>query len=198
MTDVYCVLGEDKSDFATLKVLIRRLANNHGIQVKGRGFGGHAKLLKDGGEFLTSMANTGCTKFIVIHDADQKPANEIKQELVRKIVKPSGVQSGICLLVPVQEIESWLLADLAAANKIFSGWTPKSVETPESLNNPKEHLEKLSQIGCRPRYQHATHNEQLAKHICLKTVAERCPSFKPLHDLVIHGKANYPFNLSPQ
>ena len=190
---MYGVLGEDASDFETLKVLIRRLADDEKTPVKGKGCKGGAELLKHGWRDLKSLAGLGCTHFVIAHDADQKPVKEVERELAAKIIKPSGVKTGICLLVPVQEIEAWLLADLAAASKIFPGWRPQSEANPESLARPKEHLEKLSrQQGGRPRYSHATHNPKLAEHVNLAEVAKRCQSFLPLEAFVRQGKVNHP------
>lgn len=189
---MYCILGEDDSDFETLKVLIRRLANDDKTPVKGKGFGGHAKLLKDGWKILEQMAMLGCTRFVIAHDADQKPVREIERELVEKIIKPSGVTACVCLLVPVQEIEAWLLADLSAASKIFKGWKPADMPNPETIRSPKEYLEKLSRQGNgKPRYVHATHNPAMARHVCLGKISKNCPSFRPLEKLVTQGEGNH-------
>lgn len=45
---MYGVLGEDKSDVATLKVLIRRLANDEKVSIKG--YDGCGEMLRKGGK----------------------------------------------------------------------------------------------------------------------------------------------------
>ena len=189
---MYGILGEDDSDIQTLRVLIRRLANDETLPIRGKGFDGCGKLLKDGWKFLKTLPELGCTRFIIAHDADQNDAGEIKRKLKDKIIKLSGLKSSICLLVSVQEIEAWLLADIEAVSNIFKQWQPKPELNPESIVHAKEYLEKLSRLaGDRPRYLHATHNPQLAKHIDLTKVSKRSPSFRPLEEFVKHGKSNY-------
>ena len=142
------MLGEDDSDIQTLRVLIRRLANDETLPIRGKGFDGCGKLLKDGWKFLKTLPELGCTRFIIAHDADQRDTNKVKRELIDKIIKPSGVKTSICLLlVPVQEIEAWLLADIEAVSNIFKQWQPKPELNPESIVHAKEHLEKLGRLA---------------------------------------------------
>ena len=109
---MYGVLGEDKSDFQTLKILVQRLADKKKVDIRGKGYTGCGELLKKGGEDLKLLSDMGCTRFIIAHDADQRDSKEVGQMLRDKIVKPLGIKKSICLLVPVQEIEAWLLADV--------------------------------------------------------------------------------------
>jgi hypothetical protein len=189
---LYGILAEDDSDIETLKVLIRQLAGNEKLPIRGKGFNGCGELLKHGSKYLKSLAELKCNQFIVAHDADQQDVAIIRQKLIEKVIQPSGVKTAICLLVPTQAIEAWLLADVEAVSKLFKGWKPKPVTNPESISGPKEYLEKLSRLaGGRPRYSHATHNPQLARHINLVKVSESCPSFRPLEQFVKLAKGNY-------
>ena len=139
---MYGVLGEDDSDFKTLKVLIRRLASDHTIPVRGKGFNGCGELLKHGWKFLKTLPDLGCTRLVIAHDADQRDTVEIKRKLTDKIISPSGVKTSTCLLlVPTQEIEAWLLADVASASNIFTGWKPKpEVRNPESISSLNDRI----------------------------------------------------------
>jgi glutathionylspermidine synthase len=189
---LYGILAEDDSDIETLKVLIRQLAGNEKLPIRGKGFNGCGELLKHGSKYLKSLAELKCNRFIVAHDADQQDVATTRQKLIERVIQPSGVKTSICLLVPTQTIEAWLLTDIEAVSKLFKSWNPKSVENPESISRPKEYLEKLSRLaGGRPRYSHATHNPQLAKHINLGKVSESCPSFRPLKQFVKSGEGNY-------
>lgn len=191
---MYGILGEDTSDVDTLDILIRRLQAQHKLAITQnlkKGYKGSGELLKKGYRTLEEWKRRGCTKFLVVQDADQKDVNIVHAEIAKNIVYPSGIAIGICIVIPVQEIEAWLLADIQKASLIFTSWKPKAVTNPESIPKPKEHLEKLSrQANGKPRYIHATHNKQLAEHVSLELLAKRCPSFKPLEDLVIRGKGN--------
>ncbi len=191
---MYGILGEDKSDVETLKVLIRRLQISHNrpiVGIRGIGYGGTGELIKTGAQGLSNLAGNGCTKFVISRDADCKNTDELRAQIAEKIIRPSGVSACICVLIPVQEIEAWLLADIGSASRIFTGWKPKEISNPESIVNPKEHLEKLSRKeNQQPRYRHAVHNPKLAEHVDLAIIAKRCPSFRPLENLVFQGKSN--------
>jgi len=170
---VYGVLGEDKSDVETLKVLIRKLANNEKIAIKTKGYRDCGEMLKNGKKQLNLFKNLGCCRFIVCYDADCEKPEKRYQQVVECIITPSGLKNEaiICILIPVQEIEAWILADIEAITQIFKNWQPKSISNPESIHNPKEHLEKLSRDAKgKPRYNHAVHNEKVAQYLNLDKV----------------------------
>lgn len=189
---MYAVLAEDESDVETLTVLIRRLAENHSVPVKGRGFGGSGDLLKHGARELSLYAQRA-TRFIVCHDCDHDEQASRRETIISKVIKPSRVNGQFCALVPIKTIESWMLADLEAVRRVFTGWEGvKPIDRPEGLDDPKRHLEKITRKdGIRPRYVNAIHNPQIAGHIDIQRVRGCCPSFEPLYNLVIKGVGNF-------
>jgi hypothetical protein len=184
---VYGLIAEDSSDVETLKVLIRRLAHNSALRIEGKGYEGCGEMLRKGAKQLRLLADLGCTRFIIGYDSDGDPPAERRQEAMEKIVTPSGIKASACLaLVPVQEIEAFLLADIQAVSKIIPSWKPEPVLNPEQISSPKEHLQKLSRDSKqRPRYAHATHNPQIAKYLDLERVRQKCPSFRALIKFVV-------------
>ena len=182
---MYGIIGEDPSDVATLKVLVKRLAGDESLSVQTKGYSGCAEMLRKGAKQFRLFRDLGCNRFIACHDADG-PNPAPKHRLVAKaIVKPSGIDEECCIVVPVQELEAWILADIECASAIFTSWKPPAVPNPERVPNPKEHLERLSGEGkSRPRYSHATHNQRMAKYLDLKKVSRKCPSFRVLEDFV--------------
>jgi len=196
---VYGILGEDKSDVATLKVLIRKLANDKSVSIKTKGYCGCGEMLRKGGKQLKLFAKLGCNRLIVCYDADNEKQTNRYQEVVKNIIKKSGLtgleKEIICIVIPVQEIEAWILADIEAVAHIFENWHPKPISKPESIDSPKEYLEKLSRDAKkRPRYNHATHNEKVVQYLDLDKVIEKCPSFNSLVELVKSDFGNYPPN----
>ena len=189
---MYGIIGEDKSDVETLKVLIRRLANDDGVRVKGKGYNGCAPMLCKGARQLRLFLKLGCNRFIVCYDADQQNPQTRYQKVAQKVVKPSGLSQLMCILIPVQELEAWILADVGAGSNIFKKWNVNEIANPEGIASPKEHLEKISRRGSKPRYSHATHNEKIARYLDLEKVRQKCPSFLPLVNLVVNSKGNYP------
>ena len=182
---MYGILGENESDVATLKILVRRLAGDESLRIKVKGYGGAAEMLRKGARELRSLQSAGCLRFIVCHDADGPDPAPKRRLVTERIVNPSGVGKNCCIVVPVQELEAWILADIECAFKIFSSWRPDPIAYPEGISSPKEHLEKLSCHGKhRPRYGHATHNEKIATYLDLDKVRKKCPAFKVLDDFV--------------
>jgi hypothetical protein len=188
---MYAVLAEDESDVQTLTVLIRRLAESVHIPVRGRGFGGSGDLLKHGARELRLYAERA-SRFVICHDCDEDSHENKTKLLIDRIIKPSGVNGQFCALVPIKTIESWLIADLAAVQRVFKGWRGgKDIENPETLEDPKKQLERMTRVdGVKPRYVNAIHNVQLAGQVDLEKVRRRCPSFDPLRSLVIGGHGN--------
>lgn len=123
--------------------------------------------------------------FILCRDADGNDPGQVHDEVSEKVASAAGLGPEACVVVPVQEIEAWILADLTCANKLFRSWRPDALSNPESIRNPKEYLRRLSRADkAKPRYTPAIHNQQMAKHLDLDVVSKKCPSFRPLKDFV--------------
>jgi len=189
---VYGIIAEDKSDVAMLKVIIKRVAKTQSVSIKGKGYNGCGEMLRKGTTQLKAFKELGCDRFIICYDADRDSPSGRHNEALEKIVIPFGNTEKCCILVPIQEIEAWILADLKSVTKVISSWVPTKVyHSPESVNDPKEELEKLSRnANKRPRYSHAIHNCKVAEHLDLSIVKQKCKSFLPLEDLVLNGEGN--------
>lgn len=117
---------------------------------------------------------------------------ERKNQIINRIIKPSGVTANYCALVPVQELEAWFLSDLNAVKKIFRNLNLNpDYPQPELLNNPKEILRhRLKGLKPVPKYVNGIHNPQIASSLDIDVVLRKCRSFSPLFDLVMHGRGN--------
>jgi len=180
---LYGVIGEDQSDVETLKVLIKRLANNEKLPVYTKGYAGCGEMLRKGAAQFKVFASKGAVRFVVCYDADRSKPAERELEARQKVwnrALADGISGECCIVVPVQELEAWILADLSSVSKVISSWTPKDVGSPELINNPKEHMERLSRSHQKPKYIHAVHNPRIAHHLNLEKVADKCSSFVPL------------------
>ncbi len=183
---MYGILGESQSDVNTLRVFVRRIADNDLLSIKAKGYEGCAEMLRKGARQLDLFADLGCSRFIVCYDSDGADPATRRKKVEDEIVKKSSSAHPCCVVVPVQELEAWLLADIECATNIFSSWKPAPILNPEAIPSPKEHLEKLSRANNRrPRYAHSTHNERMAKYIDLQKVHQACPSIRPLFQFVL-------------
>lgn len=180
------ILGEDDSDALTLKCLVKRLLRNERASIKPKGFGSQGELLKKGANHIATMRNLGCTHFVVCADADGHNPAPIREKLFAKIIQTAGLSNEACCVVPVQEIEAWILADLRAVTNVFSSWKPnETFAQPETVPSPKERLKRLSHaFNRKPRYDHVTHNEKVAAHLNIEVVYNACPSFQILADFI--------------
>ena len=182
---MYGIIGEDASDVNMLKVLVRRLRRDKGISILVKGYDGCAQMLRKGVAQLCPFADLGCTRFIICYDADGPDPTERFRRVNQDLVSPAGIEGRCCVVIPVQELEAWILADIQAVTNVFTSWYPESVANPESIQSPKEHLERLSRASNRrPRYSHATHNHHVAKYLDLAMVQRKCRSFRPLQEFV--------------
>jgi hypothetical protein len=181
---MYGILAEDESDAEMLSVIIRRIAKEN-VSIDAVGFGGGGDLLKHGAKRLKLMHRNGRRRFVICHDADELDCAARYAEIEAKIVKESGVNATICVLIPREEIESWILADLAAVSNVLKSFRPQNVfAQPEHIQKPKERLEKLCRVATTPRYTHAVHNPKVAKFLNREMVERKCPSFLPLRMVV--------------
>ena len=184
---MYGIIGEDDSDAKMLKSLVRRIRNERNLPIETRGCDGCGNMITSGAKLIRLLADGyQCKWFIICHDADQDDPKMVRENVLKKIVKPSGLASSCCIVVPVREIEAWILADIGVVTKIFKSWKPSPFKkNPESIPRPKEYLENLSRdLRSRPRYFHSTHNPQVAEHLDLEVVRKKCPSFHPFYDFL--------------
>lgn len=189
---MYGIIGEDKSDVATLKVFLKRLLNDNTVTIRTKGYSGCAQMLCKGASQVDLFSKLGVKIFIICYDADSDNPKDRYAEVVNKIIEMSAQRKTFCVLIPVQELEAWILADIPSVSNVFTGWRPHEINNPENIHNPKEYLEKLSRTANKkPRYNHAMHNEMVAKYLDLDIVHRKCPSFKPLMDLAHSGRGNY-------
>ena len=121
---MYAVLGEDKSDTDMLKELIFSLAHDRSLTIKTKGYSSCGELLKKGARQISMFKGLGCTRFVVCYDSDRDCPDARKTAIIKKIIEPSMTVGIFCALVPIQEIEAWILADLSAVTNIIKGWVP--------------------------------------------------------------------------
>jgi hypothetical protein len=195
---MYVVIAEASSDIDCLKILIRNLANNKSIPIEGKGFGSCGDMLNKGAKILSFYSKQKeCRKFIICYDRDKDSAQQRYEQVISKIIKPADIKkagNSICILIPTEEIEAWILADIKAVSKVFSSFqSKKEFLHPEKIVNPKETLESLiNKDKQRPLYTDTSNNKQIMEYLDLEIVKKKCPSFAELADFVENNIANYP------
>lgn len=182
---MFAILAEHASDHQTIGALIRSIASNPKIPVMGKGFNGGSELLKDGARDLRLFSRLKhCRAVIVCHDADDGDGAAAEKKIRERVIGPAKIEREVCALVPVREIESWLLADINGACRLFKQWRDiPEIHNPENIDDPKGRLEKICR-DMNPKYNHAVFNPQFAARVDTEKLYARCPSFRPLRELV--------------
>lgn len=184
---MFAILAEDRSDAEVLVILVRLIAGRGDLKVYKKGFGGCGELCRKAASHILDFSRQGASRFIICHDSDGKDP-----EIVRKSVR-NGIGGKVdlkglayAIIVPVQELEAWIIADEKAITSAIRTLKIAEVRKPEEITSPKEWLVRKSREGQRskPLYDPATFNEQVARHLDISKVQAKCPSFRELVEFV--------------
>jgi len=171
-------------DEAALKELIQKCAPS-GTQVISRPCGSREKLMRMFPgileDFRHAKNGSHVDKAIVIRDADNKNAAELIKRMEAKVFN-RNYPFHKNLLVAVQQLEAWLLADESAISAV-TGKKITRVQNPENLRDPKERLNRLLSEA------KSSYTPEVARKIAasakLETIEFRCPSFKKFREAVV-------------
>jgi hypothetical protein len=177
------VIAEDKSDVAVIKTLIERLRNGP-ISIRHFVGNGCGKIVGKSDAWSKELFRFGCKYLVVVHDLDRNNRGELEAKLKRAVAGSPISQK--LVVIPVQEIEAWLLSDEIGISKFFNLKSRlKSIASPEAVQDPKEKLAKLifQSTGGKRRYVNSIHNEGIARVVSLIKL-RGCASFRPLEKFV--------------
>jgi hypothetical protein len=124
-----------------------------------------------------NLIKRGCSHIIVIHDLDNNDESKVRGQLEESIKDIDF--AGRLILIPIYEIEAWLLSDTFALKQTFNMKnTPKVNKHPETIRNPKEYLRDIVWKHCKKHYINTIHNKRIAKTIRIGKLSV-CNSFSP-------------------
>ncbi len=185
------IIVEGPYDEAILAELIRRIISPDSPVIPRVCFGKET-LAKDVFTFLgdlqTRMQGRAVDKALVIRDSGGKDSEEIRAQLTAKIGTrnwrfPHGVQ--VCIVR--REIETWLLADVAAVNAVARERGGREVAevqgTLEDIEHPKQKLKRLL-LDAKLEYTQKVCSE-IARSLRLEALRYRCPSFSVFEQQVV-------------
>jgi Domain of unknown function (DUF4276) len=174
------VLAEEDSDVDVLKLLLPKIspAKRFGTdKFVGHGCG---KLRNKCRNWAAVLAGKGCSVLIVLHDSDGKNPTVVRNR-IEAALKHCPIEPYV-IVIPVEELEAWLLTDANALRTVFSlKKIPKCPSNPERIRDPKEYLEDLvwKTSGKSKRYVNTIYNSRIAQRVSLASL-RRCPSFLTL------------------
>jgi len=177
------IIAEDDSDVDVIRSIISKVTRRKfGIgKFVGHGCG---KLRSKCRAWSGNLRKRGCRVLILVHDLDSGDLGDLGTSLAGALA-PCPINPNI-IVIPVREIEAWLLADHEAIRKAMNiSKQVGKVSNPEGIPRPKEHLRDLISVrsGHKIRYVNSIHNVKIAEACSLSSL-RRCSSFRPLEDFL--------------
>lgn len=184
------VLAEEQNDVDVLYALTCKLVNPTNFSF--RKFVGHGcgKLRNKCTAWAKNLLQSGCKHLILLHDLDNNNEANLRTELT-SFVRSVGFD-GYVILIPVREIEAWLLSDAEALRISFNmRRIPKVPTRPELVLDPKEKLEEIVWKYSKKRYINTIHNPKIAAAMEIRTLSI-CRSFQSYPNFVTSTFATQP------
>ncbi len=172
------LIAEDISDISVIREIFLKYMNHNDFKVRKFVGNGCGKLRQKCTSWTHMLFKQGCEHVVIVHDLDKNIEAELIQLLNEKV--PKGKYPNSLIVIPVKELEAWLLTDSLALQKAFKlEKKPKPRKLVEKIDSPKEYLKKLIWKTGRKRYLNTVHNKSIASYTTL-TNLKRCKSFLPL------------------
>ena len=173
------IIAEETNDVDVIEEIIAKIKRRNLFKVKK--FVGHScgKLRNKCRDWAYNLHIQKCKILILVHDLDENNLGELKASLELSLI-PSPIKNYL-IVIPVREIEAWLLADHNAINLTFN-LKLKKIPNPESIRRPKEYLRDIVYLRSNKKrnYTNTIHNRKIAANAHI-TMLNRCDSFKPLN-----------------
>ena len=193
------VIAEDVSDVSVAKKLLQKRATKS-FQVKHHIGHGCGTIVAKCGNWAKNLSDRGCSLLILLHDLDEKNLATLRANL-HAALTVSPIKK-IAVVIPVREMEAWLLSDGAAIAKALNiSKEIPPVGEPERQPDAKKKLGELIYKTSEKKvtYVNTIHNEKIANEIALEAIRAKCPSFAAFDDfakehLVKSKKAKLPIS----
>ena len=177
------IIAEERNDIEVLYELTSKLIPVNDFSFKKFVAHGCGKLRRKCKSWAENLFRRGCKHIVVLHDLDASLEHELREELTT-YVNSVGFDAFI-ILIPVHEIEAWLLVDSKALRKVFSMKKhPKTPMNHESILIPKKKLEEIVWKNTKKYYVNTIHNQKIAKELVLGRINRRCHSFRPYSNFI--------------
>lgn len=158
------IIAEDRRDVAVVSEITLTLLRPYKVSFSRFVGDGCGKLRRKCRAWANILVQQGCRSIVVVHDLDENNEEELRALLSDAVA--AAKPSISVVLLPKREIEAWLLYDGAAiAGAYKESRLPRLPGDPESLGDPKKHLNDLIKKTYRKTYLSTVHNALIAKRI---------------------------------
>lgn len=184
MGKVIGVIAEDYSDVEVLKEIIKKVFLKKPFKVNKFVGNGCGKIKGKCHQWSHILHKQGCESLILIQDLDNSEVGELTGEL--QVALEQCPISNYIVIVPVREIESWLLCDPDAIRQALNlEHLPKEVPNPEAILDPKNKMRDIIRVASKKsvRYLNTAHNHRIAAEARLEKL-RKCNSFRPLEQFL--------------
>ncbi|WP_179888136.1 DUF4276 family protein [Marinobacter sp. LV10R520-4] len=172
------IIAEDLSDIEVISEILGKYISQRDFSVKRFVGNGCGKLKSKCNSWASLLSKSGCDHILLFHDLDRNDEAKLRGDLERKVGKDQFPNS--LIVIPIGEMEAWLLTDPAAIKKVFGlPKDPKVPAQPESIDSPKEHLRDVIWKSGKKRYMNTTHNRKIASETSLDRLMI-CKSYSKL------------------
>ena len=171
------VIAEELNDVEVLYEFTCKLVEENKFSFKK--FVGHGcgKLRQKCKAWAEDLMRRGCSHLVVIHDLDNFDETKLRTQLSNSVNHINFDK--YVILIPIKEIESWLLTDATALKTVFNmSQLPTLPKWPEQLEDPKRSLFEIVHKTVKKRYVNTIHNKNIAAETRISKV-KNCRSFKP-------------------
>ena len=176
------VIAEDISDVEVVSLLLEKYVSKNQFAIRRFVGNGCGKLRNKCKTWAETLVKSGCEHVLVFHDLDRQIEAELRATLEKKLPKEKFPTT--LIVIPVEEMEAWLLSDEDALRSVFSlKATPKPYPNCELIQSPKEEIGRLIWTSARKRYLNTVHNQRIAEKASLAKL-RRCASFLPFDQYI--------------
>jgi len=182
MSKTIGIIAEDRSDIEVIDIIISKYIKKNAYRIKKFVGCGCGKIKQKCDSWANNLFEAGCQHVFIFHDLDRNNEKQLRTKLKNKIKDCTNSNSYI--IIPIEEIEAWLLADLDAVNKEFKILTQaKQIANPESITSPKEYIEAHVWKFSKKRYLNTVHNKRIAEYIDINKL-HNCAAFVEFEKLI--------------
>ncbi|NOU41732.1 MAG: DUF4276 family protein [Methylotenera sp.] len=175
MTKTIGIIAEDVSDVEIITEFLCKYMQKNKFSIKKFTGNGCGKLRNKCDSWASSLFKSGCDHVIVFHDLDRNDEKKLRKLLMEKVSTEKYPNS--LIVIPIEEMEAWLLTDVEAIKQVFSlSKAPSEMHDCESVSSPKEHLEAMVWKISKKRYVNTIHNKKIAQLTSLDNLL-KCQSF---------------------